>query len=153
MPRRCLIAETDPFIASLLSRFAEGSGLECISFSPGDDVLELAQQLKPDILIIDDELPGELLGWEVIRALQANEATRPIAVISCSWLSEADMRSLVDGVVGHLQKPDLHYSDFERILQAAGFLEIEEAAVEPPPPQSGKSDPASIDSQHHWEMP
>ena len=36
VPCRCLIAEPDPFIASLLLRFAEGSGLACVQAQASD---------------------------------------------------------------------------------------------------------------------
>ncbi len=135
--RVCLIAEADPFIASLLLRFAEGSEIECVRAGAEDDVLELARQLNPAAIIIDDELPGDLIGWEVIRAIKADEALRDIAVISCSWLTEPEMRSLVGGLAGHLQKPDLRYGDFKRALRAAGVFDEEHADEGPPPDQSG----------------
>ncbi len=134
--RLCLIAEADPFIASLLLRFAEGSEIECVRASADDDVLELARRLKPAAIIIDDELPGDLIGWEVIRAIKADEALRDIAVISCSWLTEPEMRSLVGGLAGHLQKPDLRYGDFERALQATGIFNDEREADGLPPIRS-----------------
>ena len=138
--RSCLIAEADPFIASLLVRFAEGSGIECVRAKAGEDVVELARRLKPDVIIIDAELPGDIVGWEIMRALQLDEATRHIAQISCSWLSEPEVRSLVGDLVGHLQKPDFPYSDFERVLRDAGVFTIDRRDVEPPPSQSGTAD-------------
>jgi CheY-like chemotaxis protein len=124
VPCRCLIAEPDPFIASLLLRFAEGSGLACVQAQASDDVVDLARQLKPAVIIIDAELPGDRVGWEIMRALKLNEATCHIALISCSWLSELEVRSLVDGLDGHLQKPDFPYNDFERVLRTTGVLTV-----------------------------
>jgi CheY-like chemotaxis protein len=140
--RSCLIAEADPFIASLLLRFAEGSDIECVRAQTGEDVMELARQLNPDVLIIDAELPGDSVGWEIMRAIKSDKATRHIAVISCSWLSEPEVRSLVGAVAGHLQKPDFPYSEFERALQAAGVF-----TTEPSPFQSGAVADALIDPQ------
>lgn len=134
--RRCLIAEADPFIASLLVRFAEGSGLECARARAGEDVIELARRINPAVIIIDAELPGDISGWEIMRTLKLDEATCRIALISCSWLSEPEVRDLVGTVVGHLQKPDFPYSDFERAVQAAGVITASRRAVEPSPFQS-----------------
>ncbi len=147
VPCRCLIAEPDPFIASLLLRFAEGSGLACVQAQASDDVMELARQLKPAVIIIDAELPGDRVGWEIMRALKLDEATCHIALISCSWLSEPEVRSLVGGLDGHLQKPDFPYNDFERILQTTGVLAVARKDTGRPHAsrRSETSDPLSFD--------
>ena len=137
----CLIAEPDPFIASLLLRFAEGSGLECVQARASDDVMELARRLQPDVIIIDAELPGDMTGWEIMRALKLDEATRLIALISCSWLSESEVRSLVGDLAGHLQKPDFPYDDFERVLRTTGALNANRKHAELRPSSSEKADP------------
>ena len=118
--RHCLIAEADPFIASLLARYMEDSGLECVQARTADDVIELARRVSPAVIIIDAELPGVAVGWEVMRALKLDAATGHIAQISCSWLSETEVRGLVHTIAGHLQKPDISYSEFESVLRAAG---------------------------------
>jgi CheY-like chemotaxis protein len=143
--RMCLIAESDPFIANLLLRFAEGSEIECVRVGVDDDVLELVRKIQPAVVIIDDELPGDLIGWEVIRAIKADAATRDIAVISCSWLSRRDMHSLVGELAGHLQKPDFRYDDFVRALRAAGIHAAERRTAGSPPFRSGEADTSSID--------
>jgi CheY-like chemotaxis protein len=120
MATTCLIAEADPFIARLLGRFAEESGLRYVRARVGQEVLPLARRSKPAALIIEVELPGEIRGWEAVRAVRADQETRHIAVISCSWLSEADAQKLIGETAGHLQKPDLHYADFVRALEGAG---------------------------------
>ncbi|MBP7689543.1 MAG: response regulator [Thermoflexales bacterium] len=143
----CLIAEADPFIANLLLRFAEGRGIDCVRAGADEDVVELARRLKPEVVIIDAELPGELIGWEIMRALKSDDATRHIALISCAWLSESEVRSLVGEVAGHLQKPDFSYSDFEQALRAAGIFTVERRAVGLLPLPSGTGEVPLIDSQ------
>ncbi len=109
--------------------------------------MELAQQINPAVIIIDAELPGDLAGWEIMRAIKLDETTRHMALISCSWLSESEVRSLVGAVAGHLQKPDFPYSDFERVLRAAGVITADRRAAEPSPSQSGVAEEPLIDPQ------
>ncbi len=71
MTRTCLIAEADPFIANLLLRFAEESGLHGVRARTGQEILTLVPAAHPDILIVEPELPGEVRGWEAVRALRA----------------------------------------------------------------------------------
>lgn len=121
LPITCLIAEADPFVASLLLRYAEESGLTSIRARTGEEILALAPKIKPDVLIVEPELPGERRGWEAVRTLRANGAISSTTVISCSWLKQAKAYELIGDSVWHLQKPDLYYSDFVKALEAAGI--------------------------------
>ena len=118
MDRTCLIGESDPFIAQLLRRFSEESGLRPVQARVGQDVLKLAQEQPPELVIIEPELPGTVRGWEAIQALRAKPDLCGTPVITCSWLRAADAATLVGAADGHLQKPDLHYQDFVAVLCA-----------------------------------
>ncbi len=118
---RCLIAESDRFIAILLLRYAEGSGLLCERAREGTDVVALARRINPDVIILDAEFPGSKVGWETMRDLKVDDITRNMAIISCSWLSQSEVRSLAGDLTGHLQKPNISYTDFEKAMAAAGI--------------------------------
>lgn len=133
----CLIAESDQFIAKLLLRYAEGSKLACVRARVGEDIVALARQLNPHIIIIDAEFPGDAVGWEIIRDLKSGDDTRHIALISCSWLSQAEVRSLVGNLTAYLQKPNISYDEFEIAIQAAG---VTNASVKHTPPGLGLDD-------------
>ena len=120
MNRHCIVGENDPFVASLLQRFAEASGLHVARVQVGQDLLELARRLQPVVIVLDLELPGSLRGWEAARELRSNAATSDIPIITCSWLSKMEARALLTEATSHLQKPELHYEDFAAALQAAG---------------------------------
>ena len=118
--KTCVIGEADPFIARLLKRFAAESGLQTVIAPAGQDVVELTRQVKPVVIIMEAELPGTIRGWEAVRALRADREICNIPVIICSWLQEANVDALVGEVAGHLQKPELLYTDFEAALRKAG---------------------------------
>jgi uncharacterized protein YihD (DUF1040 family) len=120
MTRSCLIAEADLFIVNLLLRFAKESGLQSMLARTGEEILPMVQRLKPAVLIVEPELPGEVRGWEAVRAMQIDPAIDHIAIISCSWLNRTDSCELIGDVAGHLQKPNLHYVDFVKAMVAAG---------------------------------
>ncbi len=144
MPIICVIAEADPFIANLLLRFAEESGVSTVRAKTGQELSALVRQFRPEALIVEPELPGEQRGWEVVRALRAEAeataeaeaengaspstlassltSTSPPAVISCSWLEKTEAQRLLGPVAWHLQKPNLFYGDFVKALEAAGIL-------------------------------
>jgi len=57
-----------------------------VAFSIADDGasgLRQAAELRPDVLLLDMQLP-DMSGLEVLRALRADEATRPITVVALS---------------------------------------------------------------------
>jgi len=136
----CVIGETDPFVASLLRRFAEASGLRVIRVQVGQDLLNMARQVSPAVIILDAELPGQLRGWEAARALKVDTATCDIPIINCSWLPRADAVALIGEVAGHLQKPELHYEDFVAALNATGAAIKSPAIDVEPTSQSIKAD-------------
>jgi CheY-like chemotaxis protein len=114
----CIIGESDPFLARLLQRFAEKSGFEVQVAQTGEDMLELIQQLKPALLILEPELPGKVRGWEVAQTLKDSVPPRHIPILVCSWMNKAEAQALVGQTSSHLQKPDLRYEDFTQALKA-----------------------------------
>jgi DNA-binding response OmpR family regulator len=118
--RLCVIAESDPFLARLLQRFAEKSGLGIQHARTGEDVLELAKR-RPGLIIIDPELPGKVRGWDAVKAIRAGSLTSSIPVIICSWLKKPEALALVGQISAYLQKPDLSYEDFVKAIKEAGM--------------------------------
>jgi len=117
----CLIGESDPFLARLLARFAEAAGLTTLYAQVGEEVLGMTRKDRPQVIIVEAELPGTLRGWEAVQAIQADPALCDIPIISCSWLTAVEAQALAGATVAHLQKPDLHYDDFLAALAQAGI--------------------------------
>jgi DNA-binding response OmpR family regulator len=129
MTATCLVGEADPFLARLLERFGEASGLKMVRAKAGQELLLLARTFRPEVIIVEVELPGTLRGWEAIRAVKSEAALAHIPVITCSWLTQAEACELTGDAVAHLQKPDLHYADFTRALASAGIDRLSQPAV------------------------
>jgi CheY-like chemotaxis protein len=88
----------------------------------GQDLLKLAQEQPPDLIILEPELPGRMRGWEAVEAMRMEPHLRSTPLITCSWLQTADAAALVGSADGHLQKPELHYRDFLAVLRAVGVV-------------------------------
>jgi len=116
----CIIGESDQFLARLLQRFAEKSGLQVQFARTGDEILDLIQNNHPTLIILEPELPGKTRGWEATRTIRTNTLTRDIPVIVCAWLDKENTLAFTGPVSAYLQKPDLHYEDFTEALLAAG---------------------------------
>lgn len=87
----------------------------------GEELIALAAACRPDLIILDVELPGEQRGWQAVQALEAQDGWSGVPLIACSWLARADAAALVPDCAAYLQKPDLHYDDFVAALKDAGF--------------------------------
>jgi twitching motility two-component system response regulator PilH len=122
----CIIAESDQFLARLLQRFAEKSGLRVQIASTGEEMLELLQNSSPALIILEPELPGKTRGWEATRAIRTNSQTSEIPLIACAWLDKEDTLALTGPLSAYLKKPDLHFEDFAEALLAAGVETISE---------------------------
>jgi CheY-like chemotaxis protein len=116
----CLIAEADPFLACLLERYAKESGLLAIRARVGQEVINLAIDNTPIVIILDIELPGKLRGWQAVAELDNKPDFPKIPVITCCWTSQQEAHTLIPGAVAHLQKPDILYTDFVAALKKAG---------------------------------
>ncbi len=118
----CVIGEADPFVAHLLQRFAEKSGMEVKRAVVSQDFLDFVNSLDPAVAIVDAELPGDIIGWEAVRILRSEEKMAGLPVISCSWVSKEKAIELMGPLAGHMQKPELLYEDFLASLQNAGLM-------------------------------
>jgi CheY-like chemotaxis protein len=117
-----LIIEDDTQSMYLMDRYARTCGCRALGTTNGENAFALARQEKPAVIFLDLMLPG-MSGWEVLQALKADPATRPIPVIICTALEEAE-RAFKLGA-GYLHKP-VYYQDFLNALAEAG--------IEPPTP-------------------
>lgn len=121
-PVRVLIVDDSALIRKLLSEMLRSSPeLEVVGVArDGEEALELAERLRPDVVTLDVEMPG-LSGLEVLpRLLEIIEV--PVIMVS-SWTQEgADvtLAALELGAVDFLPKPDR--SKFAQLRNARDLL-------------------------------
>jgi CheY-like chemotaxis protein len=85
---------------------AQQTRLHLISAELPEAGLQLARAQRPDLILLDIQLPG-IDGYEVLRRLRADEGTRDIPVIAISANAmPADLeRGLAAGFRDYLTKP------------------------------------------------
>ncbi|HST47520.1 response regulator transcription factor [Jatrophihabitans sp.] len=113
---RCLIVDDSRRFAEAASALLERQGLQVVGVAAnGPDALRLAQQLRPDVTLLDIDLGGES-GFEVARRLQ-RETASPIILISTH--AEQDYRDLIAAstVLGFLPKAALSAAAIHLLLQ------------------------------------
>ena len=75
-----LIVEDNPLNLKLFSAMIEAQGYGVLSASDGPRGLEMARQERPDLIIMDVNLPG-MSGIELTHVLKDGDDTRDIPII------------------------------------------------------------------------
>ncbi len=98
-----LVVEDDPAAANLLSVYLVRGGYRAEVATNGPEALEKARRLSPLAITLDILLPG-MDGWEVLRGLKSDPATRDIPVVVVSVVSNRDLGYAL-GAVDYFVKP------------------------------------------------
>ncbi len=107
MALRCLIVDdSEDFLASS-SRLLEAQGLEVVGrASSGEDAVQLAERLNPDVALVDIQL-GEEDGLEVARRLSTSGRATRVILISTHSLDDLQELIADSPAVGFLAKSRL----------------------------------------------
>jgi two-component system cell cycle response regulator DivK len=106
----------------LVQRVLDAAGFTTIGAEDGREGLKLAQELVPDLILMDINLP-EMDGYEVTLRLRAIEALAhvPIVALTANVMKGDREKSLAAGCDGYIQKPidvDLLPQQIHRYISA-----------------------------------
>ncbi|KQW99963.1 two-component system sensor histidine kinase/response regulator [Massilia sp. Root418] len=101
--RIVLVVEDEPAFARILYDLAHEMGYRCVVAFAADEGLQLAEQYRPDAILLDIRLPDRS-GLSVLQLLKDNPNTRhiPVHVVSASENAEAALHM---GAIGFALKP------------------------------------------------
>jgi DNA-binding response OmpR family regulator len=77
---KVMVIDDEPDIVKLVKISLEMANFEVITAFSGKEALEKAQQIVPDLFLLDIMMP-EMNGYEVCQKLKANESTRKVPVV------------------------------------------------------------------------
>ena len=86
-----LVIEDDASVAQFLNSLLSAAGHSAATASDGEAGLNAACTAPPDLILCDMHLP-RMTGWQVIRALKADAATRAVPVIALTAYGTAEDR-------------------------------------------------------------
>ncbi|MFN6464761.1 MAG: response regulator [Nostoc sp. DedVER02] len=119
--RILLIIEDDEKFARILLDMAREQGFKVIVALQSKQGLALAQQFKPDAIMLDIYMP-EMDGWTVLDRLKHKPDTRHIPVHILS-VDERQQRGLQLGAITYLQKPVSPEALTQVLTDIKGFIE------------------------------
>jgi DNA-binding response OmpR family regulator len=100
--KKLLMIDDDRALGEMLKLKIEKIGAYKVTYSPdGHRIVELAQEVKPDLVILDIDMPGTD-GGDARLALEKNPATEGIPVLFLSSLVTPEDVTASGGVIsGH----------------------------------------------------
>jgi len=81
MSKTVLIVEDNELNMKLFHDLLEAHGVQTVKTMDGSNVLDLARQHKPDLILMDIQLP-EVSGLDVTKWLKDDDELKPIPVIA-----------------------------------------------------------------------
>ena len=106
MGRRVLVVDDHPMSLELVTELLEQEGNQVLAAASGEVGLRLAAAERPDLILMDLQLPG-MTGYEAIRRLKADPATAaiPVLALTGSAMRGDDLKVREAGADGYLTKP------------------------------------------------
>jgi DNA-binding response OmpR family regulator len=106
LPPLVLTADDDPDIAALVGYRLERAGYRVLIASDGREALGLARQYRPDLLVLDVEMPY-LSGYEVTEELRRDPEleTTPVLLLTGRRTEDDVLAGLTAGATEYLMKP------------------------------------------------
>jgi len=104
--KRILVADDDPKFLHLVSEVLTGAGYDVRTASDPTKVAEMAEQLRPELVILDISMPGRN-GFEVARELHDHAQTKGVKCMFVTAYREPTQvkRAKEAGGIGYLEKP------------------------------------------------
>ena len=106
MANRILIAEDEPNIVISLEFLMREAGYDVTVARNGTDAIDLAEKLRPDLVVLEVMLPA-VNGFEVCRRIRESPTTRDVRVLMLTARGrETEMeRGLAAGANAYMTKP------------------------------------------------
>ena len=106
MSKRILVVEDQEDNRRIVRDLLTSAGYEMIEAATGEDGVAMAETHRPDLILMDIQLPG-LDGYEATRRIKANPALRqiPIIAVTSYALSGDDVKARQAGCDAYVAKP------------------------------------------------
>ncbi len=125
---RILYVEDNPANLFLIKRVAKMGEHEVINLIDGEEALRKIELIKPDLILMDIQLAGELTGLDVVRKLRSIGHTMPIIAVTAYAMVGDRERCLDAGCNEYLSKP----LPIGRVVELLQMYQSEHTTYSPP---------------------
>jgi serine/threonine protein kinase len=101
-----LMIEDDPSVVSLVRKYFKKDDLEIINIADGAEAMDRAEEVAPNIVLLDINLPG-MSGWEILERMRAISSfdNVPIIMLTGERGEENVVRGFQLGANDYVEKP------------------------------------------------
>jgi response regulator of citrate/malate metabolism len=104
-PKKILIVEDDRMLCTIFNMFINELGYQLIGFSSdGDDALKKIDKEKPDVILMDIHLEGNLDGIQTTKIIQ-QKYDIPVIFVSSDLQENTLQSAILENTYGFLVKP------------------------------------------------
>jgi chemosensory pili system protein ChpA (sensor histidine kinase/response regulator) len=116
-----MVVDDSLTVRRVTQRLLEREGYQVLLAKDGVDALEQLQQSRPDVMLVDIEMP-RMDGFDLTRQVRADEATRAIPIVMITSRSADKHRNIALelGVDAYFGKP---FQEQVLLEAVAGFVE------------------------------
>jgi len=106
MAKTVMIVEDNELNMKLFNDLLQSRGYDTMPVSNGHDALDALSRRKPDLIIMDIQLP-QISGLEVTKRIKANDELRhiPVIAVTAFAMKGDEERIRQGGCEGYLSKP------------------------------------------------
>lgn len=115
MSKKVLIVEDNELNMKLFQDLLEAHGIQTLEARDGKNVLDIAREHKPDLILMDIQLP-EISGLDLTKSLKADDELKSIPVVAVTaFAMKGDEQKIRDGgCEDYISKP----------ISVGNFLEV-----------------------------
>jgi twitching motility two-component system response regulator PilH len=101
-----LVVDDSPTEQHIFCKALERHGYDTVVASDGEEAIETALQMRPDVIVMDVVMPG-MNGFQATRRLSKNSATAniPVVIVSAKGQETDRIWGLRQGATQYLVKP------------------------------------------------
>ncbi len=101
-----LAVDDDPAILEIMQSMFTGDA-RVVTASTAEQAFALINQQRPDLILLDDNMPGQISGLQLLEKIRSIDELSglPVIMITASDAPDNVMRGLVAGAVDYIAKP------------------------------------------------
>jgi DNA-binding NtrC family response regulator len=116
-----LVVDDEPAVLALVRRVGESEGFRVLTCTEGTEVLQVATEHRPDLVLVDLRMP-DVCGLDVVRAIRDVDPQATIVLMTGHATIDSAVEAVKCGAADYLTKP----FDLERLK--ATFATVREEA-------------------------
>jgi len=115
---RVLLADDDPTVLSLVRAAIQNFGMDCEAVADGPAALESIRQIRPDLAVLDVNMPG-MNGYEVLARVREEKIPVRVLLLSARQMESDVIRGFNLGADDYMVKP---FSPMELVARLKRLL-------------------------------